>query len=68
MGIVSPELPREGAAPTVEDVLPLVKEEAVGLRPMRKGGPRIELESRKGPNGKGIPLVLNYGYVCTLLR
>ncbi|PPQ74276.1 hypothetical protein CVT26_003900 [Gymnopilus dilepis] len=52
----------QGAAPAVEDVLPLVKEEAVGLRPMRKGGPRIELESRKGPSGKDIPVVLNYGH------
>ncbi|KDR68349.1 hypothetical protein GALMADRAFT_272579 [Galerina marginata CBS 339.88] len=49
--------------PQVEDVLPIVVEEACGLRPMRKGGPRIELEYLKSLTGEDdVPVVYNYGH------
>ena len=48
--------------PTVEDILPIVKEEACGLRPMRKDGVRIELEHLScARSGRQIPVVYNYG-------
>jgi hypothetical protein len=48
-------------SPEVEDLLPLVVEEACGLRPKRKGGFRIELEYMETTNGRRIPVVHNYG-------
>jgi len=52
---------RRERQPTVEDLLPLVSEDLVGLRPMRNGG--IRLESRRTPRKEGgtVPVVFNYG-------
>lgn len=53
---------RASRTPTVEDILPLVKEEPCGLRPMRKDGVRVELEYLSSArNGRKIPVVYNYG-------
>jgi len=52
---------RASRTPTVEDVLPIIKEEACGLRPMRKDGVRIELEYLSS-NSRKIPVVYNYGH------
>jgi hypothetical protein len=50
---------RVSRPPTVEDVLPIIKEEACGLRPMRKDGVRIALEYMSSArNGRQIPVVL----------
>lgn len=35
---------------------------AVGLRPMRDGGPRVEREVIEGPHGKKVRVVHNYGH------
>ncbi|KAF4616481.1 hypothetical protein D9613_008695 [Agrocybe pediades] len=43
--------------PDVKDILPIVVEEACGHRPVREGGPRIELDSRKAT-----PVIYNYGH------
>ncbi|KAF8906779.1 D-aspartate oxidase [Gymnopilus junonius] len=53
-----------GELPKVEDLIPIIAEEAVGLRPMRKGGPRIESGFWKGPgsNGQRVPVIYNYGH------
>jgi len=53
--LVPPEK-RTKNPPCVEDLLPIVVEEACGLRPFRKGGPRIDLEHKKS-----IPIIYNYG-------
>jgi len=55
---------RASRTPTVEDILPIIKEEACGLRPMRKDGVRIELEYLRACHGDGrkIPVVYNYGH------
>ena len=53
---------RATRTPTIEDILPIIKEEACGLRPMRKDGIRIELEYlNSARNGRQIPVVYNYG-------
>ena len=54
---------RASRTPTAEDILPtIVKEEACGLRPIRKDRVRIELEHLSSPrNGRQIPVVYNYG-------
>ena len=53
---------RASRTPTVEDILPIIVEEACGLRPMRKDGIRIELEHLSSArNDRQIPVVYNYG-------
>ncbi|KAF8804606.1 D-aspartate oxidase [Phlegmacium glaucopus] len=56
---------RASRTPTVDDILPIVKEEACGLRPTRKDGVRIELEHLNACNGRKIPVVYNYGHGST---
>jgi len=51
----------------VEDILPIVKEEACGLRLMRKNGVRIELEHLSAYKGRKIPVVYNYLWVSGLM-
>jgi len=58
--LVPPQL-RTGNSPEVEDLLPIIVEEACGLRPKRKGGFRIELEYMETLEGRRIPVVHNYG-------
>lgn len=58
--LAPPEV-RAQRSPTVEDLLPIIVEECVGLRPARKGGIRLETEWIDTPKGK-IPLVFNYGH------
>ena len=58
---LAPPHVRASRTPTVEDILPIVKEEACGLRPMRKDGIRIELEHMSARNGRRMPVVYNYG-------
>ncbi|KAF8156870.1 hypothetical protein B0H34DRAFT_476364 [Crassisporium funariophilum] len=58
---LAPAAIRTARAPTVEDLLPIVVEEVCGLRPMRKGGFRIEIERYKMSNGREVPVVHNYG-------
>ena len=67
--LAPPEL-RASRTPTIEDILPIVKEEACGLRPMRKDGVRIELAYLSACNGRKIPVVYNYGKVdsCEFLQ
>lgn len=56
-----PPQSRTGNSPEVEDLLPIVVEEACGLRPKRKGGFRIELEYMETSEGRRMPVVHNYG-------
>ncbi|KAJ3570456.1 hypothetical protein NP233_g4390 [Leucocoprinus birnbaumii] len=58
--LAPPKIRRE-RQPTVEDLLPLVLEDLVGLRPMRKGGIRLEAQSVELKNGGTVPVVFNYG-------
>ncbi|TRM68586.1 hypothetical protein BD626DRAFT_482205 [Schizophyllum amplum] len=59
--IAPPEV-RAVRKPVVEDILPLILEEGVGLRPARKGGVRIQLEWLTAKDGGKVPLVHNYGH------
>ncbi|KAF8970430.1 D-amino-acid oxidase [Flammula alnicola] len=59
--LVPPEV-RAKKLPDIQDLLPLVVEEACGLRPMRRGGVRIEREYRMTPKGRKIPVIHNYGH------
>lgn len=54
---------RQQREPTVEDLLPLIIEDACGLRPSRKGGLRLETQGVKTKDGRTVPLIFNYGYV-----
>jgi D-amino-acid oxidase len=58
--LAPPEI-RAQREPTVDDVRPLITEHAVGLRPARKGGMRLELQWVDG-----VPVVVNYG--CVLFQ
>lgn len=58
--IAPPEARASGRQPTVEDVHPIIVEESCGLRPCRKGGPRLELEWID-TGKRRIPVVHNYG-------
>lgn len=58
--LAPPEIRRE-RHPTVEDLLPLVSEDLVGLRPMRNGGIRIEYQRVQRKEGGTIAVVFNYG-------
>lgn len=61
--LVPPPLRVEGREPSVEDILPLVVEEACGFRPERIGGMRLEAGSIRVPfTEKQIPVVYNYGH------
>jgi glycine/D-amino acid oxidase-like deaminating enzyme len=59
---LAPPAVRSKRSPEVSDLVPLIVEEGCGLRPMRKGGPRIELEMMESPRGKVVPVVHNYGH------
>lgn len=62
-----PELaPPNISSPTVDDLRPLIIEVGCGLRPAREGGIRLEIGRVASPDkqGKMIPVVFNYGYVC----
>lgn len=57
------EARRDGRIPTINDLLPIIVEEGCGLRPVREGGVRIEVEWTEGVGGRGkIPIVHNYGH------
>ncbi|KAF8970431.1 D-amino-acid oxidase [Flammula alnicola] len=58
--IAPPEI-RAQRTPTIEDVVPIIAEESCGLRPCRKGGPRLEVEWRETASRR-IPLIHNYGH------
>lgn len=62
---LAPPAVRSKKSPEVSDLVPLIVEEGCGLRPMRKGGPRIELEMMKSPKGNMVPVVHNYGSVIS---
>lgn len=47
--------------PTVEDLEALIVDEGCGLRPVRKGGIRLEVGSLERGEGEKIPVVYNYG-------
>ncbi|KAF9527454.1 D-amino-acid oxidase [Crepidotus variabilis] len=47
--------------PLVDDLKSIIVEEACGLRPMRKGGPRIELDYLN-TRGRQVPVIFNYGH------
>ena len=54
---------RAQRAPTIDDIRPLIVEVTCGLRPMRVGGIRMEIEHIEGrQNQSKIPMLLNYGY------
>jgi D-amino-acid oxidase len=53
-----PQLVPEGAGIEALDIV----RHGVGLRPMRKDGIRVEREVIKGPDGKSVPVVHNYGH------
>ncbi|KAK7036572.1 cytochrome p450 [Paramarasmius palmivorus] len=60
--LAPPEARRE-RTPTIDDLLPIVIEEGVGLRPGREQDIRLEVEQVKTVlNDKGIPVVYNYGH------
>jgi D-amino-acid oxidase len=60
--LVPPEVRASKESVDVEDLHPIIIEEACGLRPMRKGGPRITLAPPvTSPKGKKITVVYNYG-------
>ncbi|KAJ7719215.1 D-amino-acid oxidase [Mycena olivaceomarginata] len=59
--IAPPDARRDGRAPTVGDLYPLIVEEGVGLRPEREGGIRIEAEWVEA-NGVKAPVVFHYGH------
>jgi hypothetical protein len=61
--IAPPDARRDGRAPTVGDLYPLIVEEGVGLRPEREGGIRIEAEWVEA-NGVKAPVVFHYGFVA----
>ncbi|KAF8191151.1 D-amino-acid oxidase [Pholiota molesta] len=61
--LVPPEVRASKESVDVEDLHPIIIEEACGLRPMRKGGPRIALAPQvTSPQGKKITVVYNYGH------
>ncbi|KAF8632875.1 hypothetical protein AX17_004723 [Amanita inopinata Kibby_2008] len=54
---------RKEREPTVDDIIPLILEENVGLRPSRDAGIRLEVELFEGTEEKSkIPVVYNYGH------
>ncbi|KXN91811.1 D-amino-acid oxidase [Leucoagaricus sp. SymC.cos] len=59
--LTPPEV-RQAREPTVEDLLPLVIEDSVGLRPCRKDGLRLESQRIQTKDGRAVPLVFNYGH------
>lgn len=58
--LAPPEI-RAQRAPTVDDLLPLIAQVGVGLRPMREGGIRLEFELMESTSKGKIPVVYNYG-------
>jgi hypothetical protein len=60
--LAPPEI-RQEREPAVEDILPLIIGDAVGLRPSRKGGVRLQAQKVQTKDGRTVPLVFNYGYV-----
>jgi D-amino-acid oxidase len=60
--LAPPEV-RQVREPKVEDLVPLVIEDACGLRPARKSGPRLEAQMVKTKGGRSVPLIFNYGCV-----
>lgn len=63
--LAPPEI-RAQRTPTIDDLRPLIIEEGCGFRPSRKGGVRVEA-SKVSVDGKGIPIVYNYGYVASCM-
>ena len=59
--LVPPHLRRTDRPAEVADLSSIIVEEACGLRPMREGGSRIELEYKKTVEGVNIPVIHNYG-------
>lgn len=61
-----PELaPPSVLNPTVDDLRPLIIDIGCGHRPAREGGIRLEVEwVTSDSQGKKVPVVFNYGYVC----
>lgn len=59
---LAPPAIRQERQPTVEDLLPLVSEDLVGLRPMRNGGIRLEAQTMQTRDGGTVPVVFNYGH------
>ena len=59
--IAPPEVRKE-RAPTVEDLLPIVVEDGLGLRPHRKDGIRLEVEWVEAHGAKA-PVVFHYGCI-----
>jgi D-amino-acid oxidase len=53
-----PQLVPEGKGIEALDIV----RHGVGLRPMRKDGIRVEREVIKGPDGRSVPVVHNYGH------
>ncbi|KAJ6617117.1 D-amino-acid oxidase [Mycena sp. CBHHK59/15] len=58
--IAPPEVRKE-RAPTVEDLIPLIVEEGLGLRPHRDAGIRIDVEWVEAHGAKA-PVVFHYGH------
>ncbi|KAH9477485.1 D-amino-acid oxidase [Psilocybe cubensis] len=61
--LIPPEIRGDVQTSDVNTLIPLIVDEGCGLRPMRKGGPRRELEYRiaRG-SGDRIPVIYNYGH------
>ncbi|KAF9486249.1 nucleotide-binding domain-containing protein [Pholiota conissans] len=61
--LVPPAVRASKESPTIEDLEPIIIEEACGLRPMRKGGLRIEVApSVTAASGKKVTVIYNYGH------
>ncbi|KAJ7243850.1 D-amino-acid oxidase [Mycena haematopus] len=58
---IAPPHTREGRAPTIEDLYPIIVEDGLGLRPHRNEGIRIDAELVE-TNGITVPVVFNYGH------
>ncbi|KAJ6597793.1 D-amino-acid oxidase [Mycena vulgaris] len=58
--IAPPEVRKE-RTPTVEDLLPIIVEDGLGLRPHRKDGIRLEVEWVESHGAKA-PVVFHYGH------
>ena len=63
--LVPPEIRKSDPQPA--DLASIIVAEACGLRPMRKGGPRIEVEHLAANGGAKVPVVYNYGCVVWLV-
>ncbi|EKM76500.1 hypothetical protein AGABI1DRAFT_78624 [Agaricus bisporus var. burnettii JB137-S8] len=59
--LAPPEV-RRAREPNIEDLLPLVIEDACGFRPARKGGLRLEAQRVRAEDGRSVPLIFNYGH------